>query len=362
MANNKGKIKLFRVSGIHSDYLDELPHGNSCVGNRPKVRLAIDHLLHRLYISSHIHHGDNPYTRLNGEIWAKITSKRTFLSAREILISAKIIECDNNYDKGRKSKGYRLLKPWFETCQWRLSDHHDYYPTPDLDERLTGWGIDKQKALFLLGERLEKETADGKDWQETFDIYSHIIDDPAPYHYFHIGRTNRVFTLFNSLPAEVRGAITFQGQPTVEIDVANSQMILLHVLYKGENEESLRYRYLAESGKVYEFFGSKLGISRAECKGQMVRWLGGQKNKQIDFIFFNCFPLLSEIIKGIRKEHFKALIYKLQILESDIITDIPCSLSIHDGVAVPKENKDKIIDLIDSKFGKLGLTPTLKVA
>src|SRR6202012_5546333 len=67
--------------------------------------------------------------------------------------------------------------------------------------------------------------------------------------------TGRVYHNACNLNRDLRPFLRVDGRALVEVDISNSQPMLLHTLYPDkERAEAKRYKALVESGKFYEVF------------------------------------------------------------------------------------------------------------
>lgn len=153
------------------------------------------------------------------------------------LLGGGVVECDSHYVEGEKSLGYRLLAPYSEarivrtalgdrqTAEKVRANREAEFKKVRLDVHKYLWDqyrrleIDLPLALKLLNGdpnfelvKIPAQQIATKDWS------------------FSVCRYGRVHTDLTQCPKAVRRALRMDGQPLVEIDVANSQPLFLALL------------------------------------------------------------------------------------------------------------------------------------
>lgn len=176
---------------------------------------------------------------------------RVIKPLKEALLDAEVVECDDHYIEGEKSLGYRLCPPHNEAriVRTRLSDgvtadkvranRQAEFKRVRLDVHKYLRGqyrrleIDLPLAFALLNgdpnyevNKIPPQQIASKDWS------------------FSVCRYGRVHTDLTQCPRKVRPALRVDGQPLVEIDVANSQPLFLALLlinYRRSGNKTFSY-------------------------------------------------------------------------------------------------------------------------
>jgi hypothetical protein len=176
---------------------------------------------------------------------------RVIKPLKEALLDGGVVECDGHYIEGEKSLGYRLCPPHNEAriVRTRLSDGLTAEKVRanrqaefkrvrlDVHKYLRGQyrrlEIDLPLALDLLKgdpnyevNKIPPQQIASKDWS------------------FSVCRYGRVHTDLTQCPREVRPALRVDGQPLVEVDVANSQPLFLALLlinYRRRGNKTFAY-------------------------------------------------------------------------------------------------------------------------
>lgn len=195
--------------------------------------------------------------------------------------------------------------------------------------------------------------------------------------FFKFDEYGRIHTNFTVLKKHIRhNFLTFENEPIVEIDIANSQPLFLAVLMKRKlsptklvNKDVTRYIELVQNGLIYEELMKKAGIdNRDDCKIMLYRVLFGNNNdkKKEDQLFFDIFPNVLSFIKNYKSENknYKSLSHDLQQLESEFIfndvvahimrfnKEIPI-FTVHDSISCPLKYKNDVDGIFNFHKNKL---------
>lgn len=344
---------MFIPTNPHRDYLLELPFGKSCLDSYKKTKEAVFTFLHHLHVRRYLQKDPNAYISISSTKMSKECGKRPWESARDLLVKYEIIKVNHNYQIGSKCKSYRFNHEWSNDVTWEKVEKSTQPVKPQysypIDKPTDGWCIDKEKAKASITHRYI-------DNQDQLDVYHYIIDNINDYGYRTVGITGRIYTIYNGLPKQARRAIFKDGCATVELDVRNSQPLILASLCC-----DTEYKKAAESGKFYNDCAEDFQLDREDFKLKFLKWIGGAKDKQLDGYMMDRFPVMADFVIKEKSKNYKGLICNLQRIEAEIITKVPNSLSIHDGVVIKEEDEDSAREYIRNSFGKLGLTPKIKI-
>jgi hypothetical protein len=342
---------MFVPAKIHYDYILELPFGKSCVASYKKTKDAAFFFLHLLHVRRFLQKDKDAYIPISSIEMAQDCGKRPWGNAKNVLTKAGIVEINHRYQIGAKCKSYRLNHSWRNEVEWLLKEEPKNFAKQQfsypIDKPEDGWGIDENKAKAAITHRY-------KDNKSQLDVYCHILENINDYDYCTVGKTGRQYTIYNGLPKETRQAIINNGKSTVELDVKNSQPLILASLCK-----DAAFKKAVEAGSFYDDCAEDFQLRRSEFKHKFIKWIGGAKDKQLDGYMMDRFPVMADYVITEKRKSYKGLICQLQTMEADIITTVPNSLSVHDGVRIKEEDKDLAEEHIRQGFGKLGLRPKI---
>ena len=343
---------MFRPTNPHRDYILELPYGKSNLASYKKAKDAAFFFLHLLHVRRYLQDEEDSFIPFSGEYMSILCGKRAWENARDLLEKYKIIKVNHNYQIGAKCKSYRLNREWRNDVTWEKVEKSKHlvkqqfsYP---INQPEDGWCIDKEKAKAAITKRYKHN-------KKQLEAYYYILDNINDYGYHTVGITGREYTIYNGLPSETRKAILKDGCATVELDVRNSQPLILASLC-----EDVSFKQAVEGGKFYNHCAIDFQLGRTEFKRKYLRWIGGGKDKQIDGYMMDRFPVMAHYVNKEKSKNYKGLICMLQKIEAEIITSVPNSLSIHDGVRIKKEDEESAKEHITQGFNKLGLKPKIK--
>jgi hypothetical protein len=226
-----------------------------------------------------------------------------------------------------------------------------------------------------------KEMIDGnysEAQRELNDTYNyrltayHLISDGALF-FGDDEKTGRVFHNVANCPREMRPYLRLDGREMVEIDISNSQPMLLACLYSdAHSAEAKRYRETVESGKFYEVLQAYTGYSREEAKKEFLRFafFRAERVTRLGEAFKSLFPELRAIMDEIKYGNHRKLSILLQKLEADLVINsvvpiceqkgIPV-LTIHDSLMVFPEHTVAVEAMLKAECQRLyNLCPCLK--
>lgn len=234
--------------------------------NPPEIKnFKIDKLL---YIISLIHEiparnkrkglSDTGFANINSALLQEfIPDYKRYL---DFLVAHNIIECDELYIPGYKSKGYRMAS------DYTTKVHPATIQNPELIRRIKydGWGRGKHQKYkhlqkWLVGLEIDFNSAlnhirsqydfrishpDNREWDYKKKKYKdplqqynsaliniYYLKDKR--HIFHVDQNvGRLHTNLTNIPSDLRNFITWKGQRLVTIDITNSQPYLSTILFK----------------------------------------------------------------------------------------------------------------------------------
>lgn len=210
---------------------------------------------------------------------------------------------------------------------------------------------------------------------------------------FHRNGTNsRLDTNLTNMASDLRPFIVGYENMTY-LDLSNSQPVLFNILlnkYRQNASKKLldeikRYHELTINGTWYDWMikvfeihykagdDESYKIARDKCKGiwMLIAYSENKMAKNFKNTFKKEFPGIHSIIENIKKVNYAQFAIALQKIESEIFIDEICKdlvkegivpYTMHDGLLVPKEHKDKTYDIMAAVLKKhLGLVPKIKI-
>lgn len=173
----------------------------------------------------------------------------------------------------------------------------------------------------------------------------------------------RFYSSISNLPYTATPFLMIDGMKTRDIDISNSQPLLLTVLLKGHIE----YKKDVEEGIFYEKVGASIGKTRKEFKIMAFKNIFFSKNPlktgMTREAMASIYPGLIEDINKIKEDTI--LSHKLQELESDIFVKRIGKIKIkkllrHDQVIVVESNYELIKKFLILEYKKINIDLKIK--
>jgi hypothetical protein len=358
-------------------------------------RYWIKHLWKLEYIITIIYRGrwntskkDGEYVLINANTLQRIIGDKFATKALRLLKKLQIVESDNFYVRGYKSRGYRFKEPYQSGVFLEIDPRADVSTRLALRSPQVKVETIEHEYLLNILRRVSISYSISNFWT-TFqpknkrqeDYYRKSIEFIQKHQWFFTfdPKTGRVFNNITSLPSVLRPFLLIDGKPLIEIDVANCQPLLMLTFYKDEPERH-QFAAVVNQGRFYEMLNSELKkpypqnqkdkIKKAVFKQIM---FGGEKQKRFNLYktFAKLFPLLASRIQIVKTPNHAKLALVLQSLEAELMikgvvgkiaatTKIPV-LTIHDSILTFPEHEMEMRELITNQFDKrLGIRPLLK--
>jgi hypothetical protein len=276
---------------------------------------------------------------------------------------------------------YKFSKKW-ENAEFTRSDEEYVCKRrvslqyPEISAALKAATIDRDDAFLYLTARYHRSQDTDRPWEvHRLEAFKGMVERFSDF--YTVGRTGRVFCVPNMIPKECRKIIKINENCCAEVDLGNSQVLLLATLYENTttSAEYERYCDMVQSGQFYECLMTYLGIehtpdNRESMKKPTFGFLFGsaKTSPEVDRFFSEKFPELYAIITKKRKQHYKALVYYLQKLEAEIIVEMMCrdprflAIPIHDGLLVEEQFASSVAAMLKQIIlEKLGLCATVTI-
>lgn len=259
----------------------EVLYRNNCVRqNRTKIRLKdkIFYFLSRVVTHEgniHLHQKENGYRTISMKIIDELFGPRDSRHILKILTNAidPIIESNNSYQVGKKSKGYRLTEKYrtglieYRTLTEELSQKLNQFSKND--PSLPDYGFLKDQfnqnqlsfskdfELYVLKLGISLLRVSTKDYQKNL-IYNKIGRlllyqenlSSGNLHISHSNTNHRFYSIVTSCPKYIRNLLCVDGSSLMEIDLSACQAYLLAVLLKSIDQVVSSGNILINTGNL----------------------------------------------------------------------------------------------------------------
>ena len=310
----------------------------------------------------------------------------------QLLISKKVIACDNHFIKNEKSFGYKLCEPYSQVKhmqvdlkskivqknieKWKLkrlptTPVHNYLYNLLIKIEINHDEALQQVNLLPVNEYNSSRIAIDKFKNMDFFLYS---DDYG-----------RIHTNITNLKSSLRKFLFYGQKNLVNVDIVNSQpLLLLPTLFPSstirctfskyfENTEMdlWNYKRLVEMGKLYDYLMNYSGETDREAfKERFFRetFFGKRTSK----IFCNLFPTVASKLLSVKAKDYRRLAWMMQRTESKLMISQICRrlmeeyhgifiTTIHDSILTTQENVNTVKKIMLEEFVKIGISPTIRI-
>lgn len=347
------------------------------------------------------------------ERWSILKSHKYYNNPRNKVVEYKIM--DEWYEKGitlieqtetcakfwnRISKHQsKEIKKWNNN----IKDFHDsplYHTHLILSSHLNKIEIDDGKAREWITEATDKtllKSKRGSKDKRVVDIYMtsylatywHMSLDNFSVKRYLISNDGRTHTNPTNLPSPLRQFMHYNGQQFVELDIANSQPLLLALLARNWHKKKGikygtdldRYQDLCESGGFYAYMISELekrGVkvdTRVFKTDFFARVLFNNDVEKIKYryrkVFGKLFPSVNKVITELKHNDYKNASYKLRKLEAELIigkvattminSGMGVFFCVHDAIYCLVNDYEKTKKIILEQYANAGLKPSIKI-
>jgi hypothetical protein len=171
------------------------------------------------------------------------------------------------------------------------------------------------------------------------------------------------------LKKELFSKIKFEGEPLVELDIANAQFAIASHINK---DVDVMFTYHAQKGTLYQYIESKLSLQSGEGKKLMFRIAFDKVKSTEEFNKIrNLFPLYTIWADNYKRDNknYKLFANLLQKKESEIMIDgllahlIAKGLkvfTIHDALRVKQSQANEINIIMNGYFDSIGFKCTIR--
>jgi hypothetical protein len=315
----------------------------------------------------------------------------------DLLVKEEVLLCDNKYQVGIKSKGYKITDK-YKKQKFYLEEMENKALSSKIEKVLKSikdevvkrndaysyitvcmenLKIDRKKAdKILSSKKILKGTKESmKTMLDRFDEKFATVDNTG----------NRLHNNLTNIATVLRKALTYKDKNITQCDLKNSQPLLFRVYLNKyphiPKEELDKYLDVVCNIGFYEFFASKLGVkltssNRTEFKKKIFGGVLFDKNRKnlskYEKVFKEEFPIIFYCMRDMKKENHADIPINLQKLESQYIfhcVDILRNkykgielLTIHDSICTIEGKEDIVYNVMIEEFQKMfNILPKIKV-
>lgn len=363
---------------------------------KDKLFILVSTILYHYYSNKGSFSRNNGFVTLSSRALGSIIGKNCVSSSAAALSSLGIIEVDHSYQSTKDGTGYcksyRVKESYLGPCRRiKIKSAPVAQKLLSLRQQKLKEAIHEFKLHSYVHSTLDRlsfsaqaeeimQASDLYTWNESLAyIHSYYAVIDKAWFLTRDPKTGRIFNPVTSMPRLLRSCLLIDGRPTVEVDIKNSQPLLLATLYPETSLERSKYLSVVQRGTFYEEIQHASGLSamsREDVKKLILTHaLYGRDcwNESIRKGFVSLFPELWSLIWGAKKEDYKALPLRMQKLEADcmitgVLAEIAAlpgnipALTIHDGVITLQEHTATILASIKNNVSlRCGYTPQVLV-
>lgn len=315
----------------------------------------------------------------------------------DLLVKEGILICDNNYEVGVKSKGYKISEK-YKKQKFYLEEMENKVLSSKIEKALKfikneviqrndsysyiticmeNLNVDRKKADKILNsKKILKESKDHmKTMLDRFDEKFATVDSTG----------NRLHNNLTNISTILRKTLNYNGNTLVQCDLKNSQPLLFRVYLNKypyiPKEELDKYLDVVCNIGFYEFFAKKMGLkltekNRTEFKKKIFGGVLFDKNRRnlskYEKVFKEEFPIIFYCMRDMKKENHANIPINLQKLESHFIfncVDVLRKkyknielLTIHDSICTIEGKEQLVYDVMIEEFQKMfNILPKIKI-
>lgn len=317
-------------------------------------------------------------------------AKTLYTKIKNILLGKGILECDAFYRKNEKSLGYKL-GPSIQSKTFKKYQVKNKLLLKKLEQKdQLGDLLTRVKTILA---KLEIPNVKSSHLTE-HDVALNMIHDKDIFVYQ--DKYGRVHTNLTNLKSEHRSLLQVNGDKLVNIDIKNSQPLMLGLaLVEGTSNNSIisssfpslsytnrcpdlrDYVQLCEDGEFYDYLMAQTDFtgSRKAFKVSFFSSVFFCKHRKGDkncALFSKLFPSIWDVICAIKKDDHTNLAKLLQRVESDFVinrvfktclTKFPENFvaTIHDSLLVEPAIANDAKFIFENEFHKIGIHPSFSI-
>lgn len=292
------------------------------------------------------------------------------------LLDLNIIETDNQYTVGEKSKSYRLMPLYHDETFKKvpIEDVRFRNKLLKLKDRAVANLNDVHRQIYYnmfhfrfdmpQAEKIMHEMNLDADEQLSIQLSIDKIID-RDFFFATDPKTGRIFHNYCNLKREFRTCLRDEDNLSLtEIDVANSQPFLLGVIMTERNvcgEDVLKYQRLCKDAQIYDYIAQQCNWKRDFVKKQMLTLFFCKNHWQFKLkqMFVNEFPTVYSFIEEIKKDDNRDLAILLQKEEASIMIDTISEklleqnvqfITVHDSLMISQKDASLVMNQMKKSF------------
>lgn len=361
---------------------------------------------HILYILFHIRtypfkergYEDGDYIPIKLEYLRNLISYDYAKKFLDLMVNEGLLDCDNYYEAGVKSKGYRISDK-YRKGKFYLEKMADKNLSTKITSKLkeaTDEILNRGDAYSYITKcmfNLEMDKTKAETFLEHGDLPKNVrnkiklmvdifyerrfntIDDKG----------NRLHNNLTNIATPLRSALSYKGNQLVQCDLKNSQPLLFRIYLNNypyiPQEELDKYLDVVCNIGFYEFFAERLNMqltdkNRTDFKKKIFGGVLFDRNRKnlskYEKVFKEEFPIIFYCMRDMKKEDYKNIPISLQKLESKFIFHCVDKLSnenkgielltIHDSI-VTVVGKEEIVHkvMMEEFYQMFNILPKIKV-
>jgi hypothetical protein len=322
-----------------------------------------------------------------------LKKQHNYLLVQSILVDTKLISRSSSYLNGNIKKddgtikkayckSYKINDDLFFKLDFEKSSTKEYWidKYPDMKniiEMIYQTSFDeKEVASFLYDKKNRLTNNNKKITPKLIKHYLYLVKAFNSRRFKkemidHDGKKKSIFKLTNEgrfynpvcfLPSLIRPFLKYRGEYLTEIDLKNSQPLLLATTVKNR-----KFKIAVEKGKFYDVLAKELNIHRNEIKKLVMKYVLFGKNTlksgKIYNAMTNKYGNLIHQINRLKQENNYELWAVLQKKEADIfiksLNDHNNNyIPIHDSILVTGDKVEYYLDKLDNIFKNMDIKPS----
>ena len=346
----------------------------------------------------------------------KVIYKDEIKGILTILLKENIIETDNQYIVGEKSKWYKIAPKWV---------NNDLVFKQILTSKVSQKLKIKEKNLSPIKNKLRnllkgiEINEDAKTIVDSINIkdgsrqsvWASIVRIQEGRWFCQEDNFGRLHTNISNLKREAKNYLTWKGNKLGSVDIKNAQLYFLGQVVQAYSYTRIYILYyihthlltysnqsypmnpifsfdtfldaflppevgvfvkIASKGKLYEFFMEKLNeVDRGKIKTDLLTCIFGKirkKRTKIEKCLEEYFPAVYNVILELKSKNYEFLAQQLQLIEGDFVIETICRtlldsydipiFTIHDCILTTEEHLETVKAVIKKEAEKFREPPT----
>ena len=349
----------------------------------------------RTYPFKHRNYEDGDFIPIKLEYLRNLISYDYSSKFLKLMVVEGVLDCDNIYEIGVKSKGYRLTDKYRKGIFY-LEKMQDVELSNKIKNKLgeiTDEILNRKDAYSYVTKCMQSLEMDYNSANEILKTMpanirkkSKMMIDIFDNKFATIDNTaNRLHNNLTNLSTPLRATLSLGGNKLIQCDLKNAQPLLFRVHLNNyphiPQEELDKYLDVVCNFGFYEFFAEKLYFkltdkNRTAFKQKIFAGVLFDRNRKslskYEKVFEKEFPIIFYCMRDMKSENYKDIPIALQTLESQYIFHCVDKLSkenkgielltIHDSIVTTVGKEQIVYDLMINEFEKMfDITPKIKI-